>query len=1474
MKRALLIILIQQLFFCGYAQQAELVENLEVSQYANTSYLVLGSLTLKPGFTFGATQNISFFARAIESQQSGGSVSEGYNFVRTESVLIPGALTDEDVLNLGSDEKTTTFSYLDGWGRIIQSVAVQASTDKKDIIQPSYFDSKNRATRGYLPYKAVSSDGKFRSSALTEQEVFYTAPPAGIAFDPQAYSSVTYEESPLGRVLAATQIGEAYQDKFKISRMRVNESGEVRKWNLVSGLPHSSSTYAQGLLTVNESTDEEGAKSRVYTDFTGKTILNEVQASETEWLQTYYVYNDFGELLFTIPPAAADILSPSQADADLWYYQSLYDDLGRQIASKKPGAGWSYTIYDQWDRPVLTQDPGNRIRNPKEWNFVKYDIHNRPVVSGMYVTTLEMPALRTAVGSASTRDEIRNTSANGYSLHRAYPTTIVSGDVYSITYYDDYSFHSNSGWDPEDRDYSFVIPAGFADTKTTGTVKGLVTGTKSRTTEDTFEEWIFETVYYDKEYRKIQKVEGHILDGIARYTSEYAFSGETLRMFNEYTGSFGSHTVSHRYTYDDQRRPLAYYHQVDNNDEVLLAEYEYNDMGQLVLEKTHSRDNGANFFMKKYIEHNIRGVQTLIRYSSMDDVMFFEERIALENDLEGLTTPRFDGQLSAKLLEFPYSMQKILFQFTYDKSSRLLVSKTKLNDPNFHEWVDGVMDEDFSYDKNGNINSLDRIGTDGVNLLLFDRLSYVYEGNKLKSVTDNPSFDFVFEDLNKTGDDYFYNNNGDLIEDKNRNIESIAYNSIDLVDSFQLSENAIVSYKYDIWGGRLSEQEQEVHQNTLNSKDFIGELEFFNGVLGTVSFDGGQFDFSSQKYRFTIKDYQGTVWYVHQEDPSSARSIATFENSKKESEEQQFLNFEDAIVVSEPLFNHTSGESSNSSMRVLGGFGENIGIAKAITVLPGDTVRMEVFAKYLDLNKKRSTPLLFSVVNALAAKGVSTGFDGGRLNSIQSLSKGSNPFPGLVLKGSSNSDTPPAYLNYLFFDDNKNFKYGGFVQLSAAAREDGTNVAHERLFQEIIARDPGYFYIYVSNDSEEISETYFDDFSVEVSPSTLIQANLYFASGALLGEAVIVNEPRTHQYFQGKDYNRQTRLYNFHSRHYDAEISRWHAMDPQNQFASPYVGMGNNPVMMVDPDGEWVHLAIGAILGGTMNWISNGAQFNKQGLGAFGVGALAGALGAGIGSGVNVAMAGGSFGTGFAGTATGVASTGFLSGAATGASAGFTNGLVSGTGNSLIAGNSLNSSVESGLKTGGIQGLSAGLSGGLFGGLNAQSKDLNFWNGTAKINITSAGADGDIFTKMIKGRYVGEYEKVNVFESSALGEGYGSAGITLPDRGIFVGKDVFTKNLDPWLMKHEFGHILQARLVGIGPFYSEVGVPSLASATFGNTHSTFWTETWANHLSYEYFGRSAAWPQWRFPIQNISSSKLMQLINARFNNIRLKTGGL
>jgi hypothetical protein len=65
------------------------------------------------------------------------------------------------------------------------------------------------------------------------------------------------------------------------------------------------------------------------------------------------------------------------------------------------------------------------------------------------------------------------------------------------------------------------------------------------------------------------------------------------------------------------------------------------------------------------------------------------------------------------------------------------------------------------------------------------------------------------------------------------------------------------------------------------------------------------------------------------------------------------------------------------------------------------------------------------------------------------------------------------------------------------------------------------------------------------------------------------------------------------------------------------VDMWNNPVIGVDPDGQAVHIAVGAAIGGTINLIGQAIQGNvknfKQGVLVFGMGAIAGGLAAATG---------------------------------------------------------------------------------------------------------------------------------------------------------------------------------------------------------------------------------------------------------------------
>jgi RHS repeat-associated protein len=71
--------------------------------------------------------------------------------------------------------------------------------------------------------------------------------------------------------------------------------------------------------------------------------------------------------------------------------------------------------------------------------------------------------------------------------------------------------------------------------------------------------------------------------------------------------------------------------------------------------------------------------------------------------------------------------------------------------------------------------------------------------------------------------------------------------------------------------------------------------------------------------------------------------------------------------------------------------------------------------------------------------------------------------------------------------------------------------------------------------------------------------------------------------FQGQELDPSTGMEAFQLRLWDGRIGRWLSPDPYGQHFSPYLGMGNNPVTTVDPDGGW-ETKFGRFLG----WVSNG----------------------------------------------------------------------------------------------------------------------------------------------------------------------------------------------------------------------------------------------------------------------------------------------
>ncbi|MFN3909580.1 MAG: hypothetical protein ACK4JX_11200 [Flavobacterium sp.] len=82
-----------------------------------------------------------------------------------------------------------------------------------------------------------------------------------------------------------------------------------------------------------------------------------------------------------------------------------------------------------------------------------------------------------------------------------------------------------------------------------------------------------------------------------------------------------------------------------------------------------------------------------------------------------------------------------------------------------------------SYDKNGNILTLNRTGNvDGFDQII-DDLTYDYIGNQLQKVTDAPiaNAHFGFKDGTNTDNDYSYDVFGNMTKDQNKGINEIKY---------------------------------------------------------------------------------------------------------------------------------------------------------------------------------------------------------------------------------------------------------------------------------------------------------------------------------------------------------------------------------------------------------------------------------------------------------------------------------------------------------------------------------------------------------------------------------------------------------------------------------------------------------------------------------------------------------------------------
>jgi hypothetical protein len=262
--------------------------------------------------------------------------SSNHNYVRTFTYNKKGVNESTDDFALEGHQMSIATTYFDDLGRPLQTVTLGAGGNGGDLIQPVVLDAFGRESKKYLPYTSDYRYGGFYSNAESDQLAFYQTGTQSISPDTHPYSEVIFESSPLNRPIKQYGPGDEWSseggDKYilnsyltnrhgtgtgmeRIIAWKVNTIGGLERLSAVTNYIESGGYFSNGQLSITVTTDEQGHQVREYSDKQGRVILKKVQAIEnalvqndTHWAQTYYIYDDFGNLVMVLPPEAVKAL--------------------------------------------------------------------------------------------------------------------------------------------------------------------------------------------------------------------------------------------------------------------------------------------------------------------------------------------------------------------------------------------------------------------------------------------------------------------------------------------------------------------------------------------------------------------------------------------------------------------------------------------------------------------------------------------------------------------------------------------------------------------------------------------------------------------------------------------------------------------------------------------------------------------------------------------------------------------------------------------------------------------------------------------------------------------------------------------------------------------------------------------------------------------------------------------------------------
>ena len=721
--------------------------------------------------------------------------------------------------------------YFDGLGRLTQTVQVGITPAHNSLVILQEYDMYGRECATWLPAIIMGNNGNFtnvtdlKSSAITSY-----------GNDLNPYSKTIYEASPLNRVLEQYGPGANWHSSNSSNKVSYLTNDAIGNRSCMyfkidgSGLNASlvkSGLYAVGELYVTEKKNEIGNLSYEFKNSLEQTILIR-QMNNNEAHDTYYVYDDFGNLNYVIPPILADKIikeNKSMADNSLevkqYAYLYKYDERNRCIRKRLPGCDWIYYVYDRTDRLIFTQDGESRKKH--EWIYSIPDALGRIVQTGT--------CRNTDISNENYKDKLVIGTYNvekGYSFSDFIPE---NRRCFMSNYYDNYDFLTN-----RNKELVYEERPGYGKRYNVNdySAKGLLTGTYVNTIPAGWEGALdeYSALYYDNRGRLIQsrksRMSGEAFDN--EYLA-YNFQGQPVKRLHEHLMTdINQISELYSYEYDHAGRLIEIRHKLNEGNEVVIARNTYDELGRLISEQA----NGQEGLQTDY-SYNIRSWTTNLNNSVYRESIEYNNigNVIYMNEYRHSKRPQYYWEVSME----------------YDDLSRM----TSYADAGYG----AAPTTFFEYDKHGNIIYIDRSGVTAEDSYdSCDELTITHSGNQVQSVVDATDYSetyysYDFRNLTGVGPSasYEYDLNGAVTKDPYKGA-TIINNSLNLPQQITVNNNLAsgsITYIYLATGEKIMASSSVSLRRSLNPAEIAGGV----STMASTDRDEATFYFGNIIYKTT-----------------------------------------------------------------------------------------------------------------------------------------------------------------------------------------------------------------------------------------------------------------------------------------------------------------------------------------------------------------------------------------------------------------------------------------------------------------------------------------------------------------------------------------------------------------------------------------------------------------------------------------------